>query len=57
MVIVTGLEEVTNGLKHPNFQNRIHSGTVGARSFSKSQGNFIICLLLNNLFVMVIDTL
>ncbi|XKL64575.1 hypothetical protein PGB90_004661 [Kerria lacca] len=38
MVIVTGLEEVTNGLKHPNFQNRIHSGTVGARSFSKSQG-------------------
>lgn len=38
LVVVTGEEEVINGLKHPNFQNRVNAEFFQSRTRKKKLG-------------------
>ncbi|KAK7595184.1 hypothetical protein V9T40_001617 [Parthenolecanium corni] len=40
LVIVCGNEDIVAGLKHPNFQSRLHTSTLTDRSFRKVLGIF-----------------
>lgn len=48
LVIVCGNEDIVAGLKHPNFQSRLHTSTLTDRSFRKVLGELILFRISNN---------